>query len=164
MKNNKLILSIGLGALLFTSGGTFTSCKKDDKKTEEDTPPVNTQSNTEKILDKTFKVTAISLSTPIGSYDMYSQLKDCEKDNLFTFKTAGLYTEDEGPTKCDQMDNQQKTGTWKWENNETQITVTANGQTITSKVVSNDGTIFKTSVEKDTMGIKATVITMMTKQ
>lgn len=164
MKNNKLILSLSLSALLFASANIFTSCKKDDKKAEEETPTSPTQSNTERLVGKTYKVTALKASTPFGEIDLYSQLKDCEKDNLFTFAAANQYTEDEGPTKCDEMDNQQKTGTWKWANNETEITVTANGETITSKVLQNDGTTFKTSATQNVQGTDLTVTTTMTKQ
>lgn len=164
MKNNKLILSLSLSALLFASAGSFTSCKKDDKKAEEETPTTPTQTNTEKILGKTYKVTAMTYNSPIGAIDIFSQVPACTKDNTFTFASANQYTEDEGPTKCDEMDNQQKTGVWKWKNNETEMEITANGTTWTNKIILNDGTTFRFSNTQDYQGQSVTVTTTMTKQ
>lgn len=164
MKNPRLILSLSLSALLFASAGVFTSCKKDDKKAEDETPTTPTQTNTEKIVGKTFKVTAMSIDSPIGPVDIFSQVPACTKDNTFTFANASQYTEDEGATRCDPMDNQQKTGVWKWKNNETEMEITANGATWTNKVILNDGSTFKFTNTQDYNGQSVTVTTTMTKQ
>lgn len=148
--------------LLLSSVLLLFSCQKDTKTEEPVKTP--TQTNTEKVTGKNFKVTALSLSLPVGNVDMYSQLKDCEKDNIYTFATPNLYKEDEGSTKCNEMDNQTSTGTWAWQSNETEMAITAGGISWTWKVLTNDGSTLKVSVKKDTMGLSGTLITTMTKQ
>jgi hypothetical protein len=163
MKKTTLFIT-ACTALLLASSSLFTSCKKDKKTEEEPTPTTPAPTNTEKILDKNFKVTGMSVESPIGPVDVFSQVPACVKDNVFTFEKANFYKEDEGPTKCDPMDNQQRTGTWKWKNNETEMEITSNGQTWTNKVILNDGTTFKFSNTQTYQGQTVTMITTMTKQ
>lgn len=159
----KTNLQLSAVCLMLGTALLFSACKKDEK-TEEPATPTTTKSNTEKILGKPYKVTALSLTFPLGNIDMYSQLKDCEKDNLLTFEQPNLYTENEGATKCDSMSNQTRTGTWQWKSNETEMSVTAGGESWTWKVLTNDGTTLKVSMSKDTMGFTASLVTTMTKQ
>ncbi len=54
--------------------------------------------------------------------DSYADMEDCEKDNLFTFKTDNTIDLDEGPTKCDPNDPQTRNeGPWTLFDNDTKI-------------------------------------------
>jgi len=49
-------------------------------------------------------------------------IKDCEKDNILTFKSDGTGTQDEGPTKCDSASPQIVPFTWSFNANQTALT------------------------------------------
>jgi hypothetical protein len=58
----------------------------------------------------------IVLALPAGT------IKDCQKDNIITFKSDGTGTEDEGPIKCDSLSPQTTPFTWSFNASQTQIT------------------------------------------
>lgn len=88
------------------------------------------KSNTELLTGNTWRITAWTVSPPIlGITDWYADSEACETDNLYTFETGGIAKLDEGPTKCNASDAQTTTGTWSFNADETELTVTAEGVT-----------------------------------
>jgi len=148
-----LCLTLITGSILF-----LTNCKKDTKDPDP-TPVVSTQTNTERLTGKNFKMTAATIDPSIlGVTDYYSQLPDCQKDDLIRFDTPNIFKSDEGATKCNTNDVQTKTGTWVWSTDETIITVTRSGEDPQSwTVLINDGTTLKV---KYTEKINATNYTL----
>src|SRR5688500_18348989 len=78
-------------ALLLLSAAFFTGCSKSDTKTK-----------TELLTDKTWTQTVRgydnNLNWTIESSESY--LYTCEKDDVWTFKSDGTLTEDEGAVRC----------------------------------------------------------------
>jgi hypothetical protein len=52
-------------------------------------------------------------------YDITSSLPACQLDNIYTFKSDGTGTTDEGATKCNSTDPQTTPFTWAFKSNET---------------------------------------------
>lgn len=93
----------------------ISSCKKDE---DNSSTPSNNASKKELLTAKKWKATGLTL----GGADFWSQIEDCEKDNINTFKTDGLYIQDEGATKCDPSDPQViTTSTWTFIDNDTKL-------------------------------------------
>jgi hypothetical protein len=61
----------------------------------------------------------------VGTSDVSSLLKSCEKDNILTFTSAGTGTVDEGPTKCNSSDPQVNPFTWNFASSETVLHISA---------------------------------------
>ena len=147
MKNTK-ITTLCLGLAIMGSTLAFTSCKKDKKDPEPEEPTPVVLTNTQKISNKNFKLTAATIDpgVPTGGTtitDWYAQMDDCEKDDLINFSENGTYKDDEGATKCATSDPQTTTGTWVWNTNETIITVTTGTDVTSFDVLVNDGTTLK---------------------
>jgi len=155
-------LSLGLliGSTLFLS-----NCKKDEKDPEPTPVVTPAPTNTEKLTGKNFKLTALTVDPALlGVTDFYSQYDDCQKDDLYRFDTPNIYKEDEGATKCNTNDAQTKTGTWAWNTDETIITTSLGGETISYTVLSNDGTTLKVKHTEQLGGINYVVTGIFVKQ
>ncbi len=110
MKQSRIVL--GLFALVIAF--SISSCKDDDV----------TPSKTEILTSKSaWKITG---STSNG-VDDFSTWSDCNKDDLLKFSKDGKLTVDEGSTKCDQDDDQTVTGTWVFQEGETKLKFTFDG-------------------------------------
>jgi hypothetical protein len=102
---------------------TFINCKKDNTT---NTPVTKTD-----VLSggssKTWVISKVTQQTA-GSQpvDVTSQVASCEKDNLYTYKSNGVYIQDEGATKCTNSQPQTITGTFSFNADETELTVTNN--------------------------------------
>ena len=97
----------------------LASCKKEETKTQ-------------KLCGKYWISTAITIDPPIlvnGTpvTDFYSQLTQCWKDDLQKFDANGVYTFDEGVSKCSINDPQTVLGTWSFNSGETIATVSWGG-------------------------------------
>jgi hypothetical protein len=53
--------------------------------------------------------------------DIYSVMDSCMKDDFTIFKSNGIATGDEGPTKCDSSDTQTYDQPWSFTSNETKM-------------------------------------------
>jgi hypothetical protein len=116
-KNMKLFF-----LLLWIIAASAFSCKKNEDKN------VPAKTKTELLTTGTWKRTAL-ISTP--AYDWYgdgtfatdilSVMKPCEKDNIDTYKTNGVFETDEAATKCDPADPQTWTASWVFADNETKL-------------------------------------------
>lgn len=129
MKKGNIILTG-----LFCLGLLFGSCKKKNSDPDE-TPSASgtpTETNTNKLCDKTWKLTANveTNSVNTNTVDLYATTSACLKDNTRIFSTSNSVTEDEGPTKCSPSNPQSTVFNWNWVSNETKI-VLANSDTVT---------------------------------
>ena len=122
-----------------TTSLVFDGCKKKD-----DDPPTKT----ELLTNKNWKVTALT-SDPAVSINgvlvtnVFNQFNGCQKDDLFRFSTNGIYTFDEGGTKCNTNDPQTITGTWAFNANQTIVSVTQGGNTTSYNLESLNETTMK---------------------
>lgn len=122
MNKFKLLVNCCLLALAFTLLQS-SSCKKDED-------PVPQKTKTELITAANWKFLKIEFrTTPTGAWSDGSGLvQACEKDNINVYRVNGTYEINEGATKCDVGDPQIiETGTWVFQNNETEIKQTATG-------------------------------------
>ena len=126
------ILFVSIAALL-----ALSSCSKDDDPKA---------SKTELLTAKAWKQTKIKALGVEGEPDA------CDKDDTYTFKTDKTFVQDEGATKCDSSDDQTTSGTWKFNGDETIITVSTEDSGIT---ISYDETIVELSAT--TLKVKYTI-------
>lgn len=91
---------------ILTCLALFTACKKDDKKT--------TSTTFTTIADKKWQLSAQTYVYMGTSFDGYSALATCQKDNLWTMKSDKTNEIDEGDSKCNASDPQTSVmGTWE---------------------------------------------------
>ncbi len=115
MKKN--ILHMALMLLVSAAILTASSCKKDDDEQK---------SKTDLITSGSWKVTNMIVDPPIVMEgmefsDLFAFMPDCAKDDFMTFHSDGTVVNDEGASKCDAGDPQTSTGTWSFNDAETQI-------------------------------------------
>lgn len=99
----------------------FVSCKKDDVTPQP--------TKTEMLAGGNWKLTSLTVSPAyvvngISISDVFATYPACLKDDFQTFAADGTYTYDEGATKCDPTAIQTETGTWKFNSNETTVSLT----------------------------------------
>lgn len=122
------------------------SCSKDKTTTSSNPDPTPIKTPLE-LLDGTWKIES-SISNEAGNP---STLPDCSKDNLVTFNSNGSMLADEGAVKCDSMDAQTSTGTWKMANYPTlEFKQDASTQFTTVKIIQLDETYLKYEMPVDT--------------
>lgn len=120
------------------------ACKKKEKA-----PPTKT----ELLTQGKWKLSSASAAG--GLVDLMSSIKDCQKDNTFTFNTDKTITVDEGATKCNDTAQQTVTdGNWALLNNDAQMSISGEKITvgfgaITGDVVKIEATTFQ--IKKDTV-------------
>lgn len=112
----------------------FSSCKKKD-----DPAPSDNRTGTEKIAGHAYKITDATTSYNGSTFNVYSSLPACQKDNTSTFNANLTTTDDEGATKCNSGDPQTTSGVWALSNSDSQLLW--DGETYT--VLQNDGSILK---------------------
>lgn len=101
----KFIIAIYILICVFLA----SSCKKDVTRTEL-------------LTSGTWKLIALQATFLGMTTDSYAEMEECEKDNLFTFKTDNTLDLDEGPTKCKPDDPQiRNEGPWTLFENDTKI-------------------------------------------
>ncbi|MBI1228392.1 MAG: hypothetical protein GC192_24370 [Bacteroidetes bacterium] len=126
--------------LLFSAVLLFNACKKDEK------------SKTELLTANCWVATAIIVDPPISINgttisDLYAQSDACDKDDIFCFKSNGTFTNEEGATKCDDADPQViETGTWTFNQGETVVSVSSNGDISEVEIVELKQKSFKFKV------------------
>lgn len=126
MKWFKLIMiSLTLVAML-------TLCKKDE-------------TTKDKLCGKYWISNAVTIDPPIivGSTpitDFFSQMAQCWRDDLQKFDANGVYTFDEGASKCDVNDPQTVIGTWAFNQDESIATVTWGGASRSYTIISLSST------------------------
>lgn len=110
---NLFLLSVASLALL-------AGCKKDS------TDPASTgpSAKTTALVNKNWKMTAVSTQQGSLSQDGFASLLPCEKDNYLRFNDNHTTEVNEGPLRCNASDPQTYAGRWELVNNESQLLVT----------------------------------------
>lgn len=98
------------------------SCKKDNDNNNI------TKSKTELLVTGAWKYTGAIISPAYDYYsdgtpvtDIFSIMKDCEKDDYEVYKANGMWEYNEGPTKCDPLYPQSFSLPWNFADNETKM-------------------------------------------
>lgn len=107
--------------LIITSVITTPSCNKDNNTD-------NAKTKTELLTTGTWKLTAYTsipaydwYGTGVYATDIFAALNPCEKDNIDTYKSSGIFEVNEGALKCSSMDPQTFTTSWIFTDNEKKI-------------------------------------------
>lgn len=115
--------AIACGILLFAA----CSKSEDNPTPGNNTTTPSTKSKKELVVDGKWKwtefATVYNKNGKDSLVDGWSQIKECDKDDIMTFAADGTGTIDEMANKCDN-DPQTKSITWELLNNETQVKVT----------------------------------------
>jgi hypothetical protein len=100
------------------------SCQKDENKNDNNT----TKSKTELLTAGTWKYIGATISPAYDYYgdgtlttDIFSIMKDCEKDDFEVYKTNGTWEYNEGPSKCDPSYPQIFSLSWNFADNEAKL-------------------------------------------
>ncbi|MCX6256321.1 MAG: hypothetical protein NTW49_00205 [Bacteroidia bacterium] len=106
------------------------SCKKDE-----------TKSRTELLTGKYWITTAVTIDPAVNINgtlvtDIFAQEETCRQDDLQKFTTNGVYTFDEGASKCSANDPQTTNGIWSFNSDDTILSITDNGVTDSYTIIS----------------------------
>ena len=100
------------------------SCQKDENKNDNNT----TKSKTELLTTGTWKYIGATINPAYDYYgdgtlttDIFSIMKDCEKDDFEVYKTNGTWEYNEGPSKCDPSYPQIFSLPWNFADNESKL-------------------------------------------
>jgi len=149
---------------------TVIAIDNDGAKTTS--PVISITVQDDELIGKNWKLTAKTVSPArapqIGAdpiTDWYTQLENCEKDNLKKYMADNTVTFDEGASKCDSNDAQTEKGSWLYNSNNTIITETRDDAVIDYKIVSVSDTQLKvTYTETDLVGTTYTYTNTYTAQ
>lgn len=90
------------------------SCSKDDKTVA---PLTKTE-----MIARAWKINTLNFTIGSVTYNAMDSLPDCMKDNLYKFTSSGIYSSEEGLTKCNSTDpTVVETGTWLFMLNESKL-------------------------------------------
>lgn len=128
IKKTLIVAACGFFAL------ALSSCGKNDDKPKS--------SKTTLLTDKPWKIVSFISKTGTESEDIFKTGEQCEKDNVFFFKTDNTLVVEEGATKCDADDPDFYSGPWAFTDNETKLRFSLEGD--------DDGTSFVIDVLSDT--------------
>jgi hypothetical protein len=136
----------------------FNSCKKDEQK-----------SNTDLLTGKYWKITELTVSPGFPVFDaygnitgytddIYAQMEACAKDDTRKYNADGTYIWD-AKIKCAVDDVQSGSGTWMFNTDETVITETGNGESISYTIIELTDSRYKFSYDMvlDAVTYKLTV-------
>jgi len=93
---------------------SFFSCKKSSDSSSQSKTTLATQSS--------WKIQSVGADLDKNGtvdYDATSQLQACQTDNIYTLKSDGTGTADEGVLKCNSTDAQTTAISWSFKSNET---------------------------------------------
>ena len=136
----------------------FTACKKDDET------PVNPKKTvvTSGKWHITSSSSVVAYPAPIGTqtFDLFAMIPACQRDNRYTFNSDNTVTTDEGATKCNASDPQQKTGgTWAFLNNDTQFQVVDGSNSVSGDILVLDNSTLTLRYTTTANGIQSTTTT-----
>lgn len=158
----KLVL-VAISASLF-----FVACKKDDSLPDPNNN--NNNNNTSATLTSgswkmVSSTSVIEYPAPVGTQtvDLFALMQSCVKDNLYIFKTDNTTVSDEGATKCNSSDPQQKTaGTWALINNNSKLQITENSTSITADILTLNSSTLELRYVTTYGGMNSTTTTKYT--
>jgi len=129
----------------------FSSCKKEKSKKE--------------LLLGDWKRITMTIDPPqdVGGAiitDLYAQMEDCDKDNIYSFYENKTYKADEGATKCDSAEPQSFSGNWQFLNNETELKIIYMNDTVVYGLLELDESLLKLDYSgRDTNNVLHTITT-----
>lgn len=134
-----LSLSTLLALLLFV-------CACNKKSTTTTTPTTKTKKDY--LTQSAWKYSAVKVQVNGGSWiDALALAQQCEKDNIFTYKTDMTFMETEGATKCSVGDPDiASSGTWAFASNDTKLNVTIFGSTDNYDIMTLDASTLKIKI------------------
>jgi hypothetical protein len=121
-------------ATILTLTILITSCTKEKIKSE--------------LILGDWQINALTVDPPqvvnnIIITNLYAQMEDCDKDNTLSFFDNKTYKADEGATNCDSLDPQNISGNWMFLNNETELRLIYQSDTIVYNVIDLDEELLK---------------------
>lgn len=142
----------------------LSACKKDDSGNDNNTRKGNLTSGSWRITSSS---AVVEYPAPIGTrtVDVLGAFPACTRDNLFIFNSDNTSTTDEGATKCNTSDPQQKTsGTWALLNSDTQLQVSDPSSpgaisSITADILELNNSTLKIKYAYSVTGIQTTTTT-----
>ncbi|MCO6491159.1 MAG: hypothetical protein J5I98_22265 [Phaeodactylibacter sp.] len=123
-----VMFPLALAGLLFTA-----SCNKDDENSTPDKTGLLT-AHSWVLQDLTVSPAYDWFGDGSPITDIYALFPVCAQDDYTTFHRDGKAAFNEGAKKCFASDPQERTGTWAWQDGETAVSVTENGETEKWKV------------------------------
>jgi hypothetical protein len=115
----------------------FAACSKTEEKPSTNTN--TTKSKKDLVVDGKWKWTDLAFVMNIGGKDSlinaWSEVDQCDRDDIMSFTSDGKGTIDEGSTKCDPSDPQIENITWEMLDNETKVKVTTPDETSVLTIV-----------------------------
>ena len=118
-----VMFPLALAGLLFT-----TACNKDDENATPDKTGLLT-AHSWVLQDLTVSPAYDWFGDGNPITDIYALFPVCALDDLTTFQRDGKVLFNEGPKKCFAADPDTRTGAWAWQENETVIAITDEGET-----------------------------------
>jgi len=94
------------------------------KKKDDDNPTGGSGGSRTDLLVNSWKLTNAQLPPPLDTFDIWSLIDSCEKDDIITFERNGTGTYSNGIIKCDSNEMDTESLTWMWTNNEASLTIT----------------------------------------
>lgn len=121
---------------IFTLTVLFTSCTKE-------------KSNSELILGD-WRVKALTVDPPqiengVVITDLYAQMEDCDKDNYYSFYDNNTYKFDQGTAICDSLEPQNISGNWNFINDEAELQLIFQSDTIVYTLIDLNEELLKMS-------------------
>lgn len=110
MRKFSSLFSTAVVASLFV---VATSCKDDD----------DPKTKTDLLTGKSWSYDKAQVEVSGVFVDVPEHFEACELDNAITFTKAGVYNQTVGTDDCDG-DDTDESGTWKWNSDETVVTIT----------------------------------------
>ena len=104
---------------LFSTIALTYSCSKDDDSVAQMTKT--------EMISRAWKISTLNVTVAGITYNAMDSMPSCFKDNLYKFTSAGIYSSEEGLTKCNASDpTVEETGTWLFMVNETKLKMNVN--------------------------------------
>jgi hypothetical protein len=89
----------------------------------------------------------IMTSYKISANEFRESIENCDKDDIFTFKSDSTFIVNAGSVKCDPSEMQIENGKWHIKNKTTFVATSAQGQTVESTLDELSSTGFKATTE-----------------
>ena len=126
---------------------SLSACKKD-----EATPATPKVSGASLLTGKDWRITALTVTSPGGTIDIFATFDACQKDDLLEFVANGTILEKEGATKCDPADpDTAPGGFWALIDNDTKLRI-IDGDTTIADVIELTATAMRLRISENDNG------------
>jgi hypothetical protein len=148
---------------------SLVACKKDDSLPDPNNNNNNNNNTSSTLTVGSWKMVSsmsvIEYPAPVGTQtvDLFVLMQPCVQDNLYIFNANNTTTSDEGATKCNASDPQQKTaGTWALINNNTKLQITENSTSVTADILTLNSSTLELRYVTTYGGMNSTTTTKYT--